>query len=280
MTTNGYFFSRDAAGSYRPVELQVRSVTRDGQGNGSVEVTLSTGDKVSLHAELDPGQWIAGATFYATVEPGNRLAPIPWRQVYAEPAHAAVAQDGVDAMRAGVTARVTQMRDLLRTLKAAPVPSPQLLATAKKTLQDLFAPAATGSGVPTKTVNLAAGVQNKRRKRGTNRIWRVELRPAGNLAVAPLAVDAFRDTGADINCISDRAARRLQLPEVGIVDISGITSHPQRLSKILVHVTLPKYGIAREVEAAVIPDLKDRCGQEFLISNELNEAVEETLGVA
>jgi len=33
-----------------------------------MEVTLSTGEKVTLLAEFDPGQHVAGATFYATVD--------------------------------------------------------------------------------------------------------------------------------------------------------------------------------------------------------------------
>ncbi|OLS14859.1 MAG: hypothetical protein RBG13Loki_1541, partial [Promethearchaeota archaeon CR_4] len=87
MTNIIYCFTRDAAGDYTPVKLEVLKVTRDESGKGTVDVKLSYGEQVSLTTEFDPGQLIAGATFYATIETGNRLVEVPWRQVYAQPAY-------------------------------------------------------------------------------------------------------------------------------------------------------------------------------------------------
>lgn len=188
-----------------------------------------------------------------------------------------LAQEGAEDLRAQVSHRVSKLRELLRSLRAAPVPSSQLLASAKDTLQTLFSPAPPAAGVVTlKRVNFAQ-VGEKRRK---NRAWRVELRPPGEVAGHPVSIDAFRDTGAEINCISDRIAQQLQLKEVGLVDITGITSTPLRTSRVRLHVTLPRFGVADEVEAAVLPDLIDRCGREFLVGDELSERAEEAMGVA
>ncbi len=277
MTIKVSFFIRNAAGGHDPVVLAVTSVKRDGRGAGTIDAVLSSGEKVTLHAEYDPGKVAAGETFYATIEPGNRSTLIPWRQARADPTFAALAQEGGADLRAQVQGRIDQWRELLGKLKAAPVPSPQLLATAKNTVQ-LLCPApgtAAVATIPARRVNFAQASKKKHKSRP----WKAELRVPGNLDAAPFILDAFRDTGAEINCIEDAAARRLKLPEIGLVDISGITSTPQRMPRVKVHVTLPKYGIAREDEAAVIPDLVARCGREFLIGDELSDAAEEAMGV-
>jgi hypothetical protein len=277
MTRDIFLFTQDTSNHYVPVVLRVRSVSRDGAGRGVVGITLSNGSKMALEAEFDPGKIITGATFYATVEAGNRLVPIPWKQAHVEPAFTVLAQEGAEDLRAQVSRRVSKLRELLRSLRAAPVPSSQLLASAKDTLQTLFSPALPAVGVVTlKRVNFAQAGE-KRRK---NRAWRVDLRPPGEVTGHPMSIDAFRDTGAEINCISDRIARQLQLKEVGLVDITGITSTPLRTSRVRLHVTLPRFGVADEVEAAVLPDLVDRCGREFLVGDELSERAEAAMGVA
>ena len=282
MTTNGYFFTRDEAGSYHPVQLQVRSVTRDGQGSGSVEVTLSTGEKVSLHAEFDPGLVIAGATFYATIEPGNRLVEIPWHPAPATPEHTARVQEVADALRLEITSRVTRLRGLLSTLQAAPLPSAELLDGARDTIRALFSQtASTGYNVAPVPVMRAKVCLSGARPRGNrDRSWQVELRPADNVTGKPVKIAGFRDTGADIPCISANKASELGLQEVGLVDISGITATPERLSRVRLHVTLPRFGVAEVVDAAVVPDLVRRCGKDFLIDDHLSALAEENMGVA
>ncbi len=276
MAIKAFFFNRNANGRYDPVLLIVKSITRDGQGTGTVVVILPNGQIVTLHTQYDPGQIVAGATFYATIEPGNRSILIPYKQVYVSPAHAAIASEGAKDLQEQVKDRIVQLHDLLRMLKASPVPSPQLLASAKGMIQMLF-PFTAGvriSVVPVRRVQFAQSNQGKHKSRP----WRAELR-APETDSSSKVVDAFRDTGAEINCIADLLARQLKLPEIGLVDITGITSVPQRMPRVKVHVTLPKYGIAEEVEAAIVPDLVARCGREFLIGDQLSEKAEESMGV-
>ncbi len=269
-------YVRNEAGGYDPVQLSAKSITRDGQGTGTIIATLSDGRIVTIATEYDPGQVVAGATIYATLEPGNRSILIPYKHVYAAPAQAAIAGEGAKELQDQVKGRIGQLRELLRMLKASPVPSPQLLSSAKGTIQMLFPSTMAGAVlvVPVCRVHFAQSNQGRHKSRP----WRAELR-APDASVPSKIIDAFRDTGAEINCINDLLVRQLKLPEVGLVDITGITSVPQRLPRVKVYVTLPKYGIAEEVEAAVVPDLVARCGREFLIGDQLSEKAEEAMGV-
>ncbi len=277
MAKRAFFFTRNDAGGYNPALLSIKSVARDGQGKGSIVVTLQDGKTMILATEFDPGQVLAGATFYATIEPGNRSVLIPYKHIFAAPAYAAVAGEGAEDLRAQVKGRITQLRDLLRNLKANAVPSPQLLSTARETLQMLFPPTSSDAVpvVPVRRVHFARDKERRHKPRP----WVAELRAPDASDSASVAIDAFRDTGAETNCINDVLARQLKLPEVGLVDITGITSVPQRMPRVKVHVTLPKFGIAEEVEAAIVPDLVARCGRAFLIGDQLSEQAEEAMGV-